>query len=56
MLKLPLNAKKAKYTAEELADLSIDEVKKMIVSQDPKAFDKKASKKKPAKRTASKRK
>lgn len=40
MLKLALGPN-GKYTAEELADISIDEVKKMIVAQDPKAFDKK---------------
>jgi hypothetical protein len=31
-----------KYTPEELQALSIDDVKKMILQQEPKAFDKKA--------------
>ena len=35
-----------KYTPEELAGIELDEVKKMILAQEPKAFDKKA----PAKR------
>ncbi len=46
MLKLPLNAKKEKYTPDQLAVISLEEVKKMITLQDPKAFDKKASSKK----------
>jgi len=46
MLKLPANAKKEKYTADELAGISLEEVKKMITLQDPKAFDKKTSSKK----------
>lgn len=40
-----------KYSAEELADISIEDVKKMILAQDPKAFDKKAT----AKKTATKK-
>ncbi|HUS00522.1 MAG TPA: type I DNA topoisomerase [Chitinophagaceae bacterium] len=56
MLKLPFNTNKAKYTAEELADISLDEVKKMIVTQDPKAFDKKTTKKRSAKKTSTKKK
>ncbi len=55
MLKLPSNAHNTKYTAEELADISLEEVKKMIVAQDPKAFDKN-TKKKTAKKTAAKKK
>ncbi|MDQ6757826.1 MAG: type I DNA topoisomerase [Bacteroidota bacterium] len=46
MLKLPYNTKKTKYTPEELTDISLEEVKKMIVAQEPKAFDKKTSAKK----------
>ena len=46
MLKLPANAKKEKYTPDELAGISLEEVKKLITLQDPKAFDKKASSKK----------
>lgn len=54
MLKLA-NANKTKYTAEELADISLEDVKKMIVAQDPKAFDKKTSiKKKSSKKSAGK--
>lgn len=54
MLKLA-NANKTKYTAEELADISLEDVKKMIVAQDPKAFDKKTSiKKKSSKKPAGK--
>ena len=57
MLKLPYNANKTKYTPEELAKISLEDVKKMIVAQDPKAFDKKTTaKKKPAKKAAAKKK
>ncbi len=42
MLKLKTNtATKQKYTAEELAVINLDEVKKMIVEQVPDAFEKK---------------
>ena len=44
-LRLP----KGKYTAEALATVSLDEVKAMIIAQDPKAFDKKKA---PAKKKA----
>ena len=37
-----------KYTAEELAVLDLEAIKKMIVEQDPKAFDKKTAAKKKA--------
>ena len=46
MMKLPANGAKGKFTPEELATIELDAVKKMIVAQDPKAFDKKAAKKK----------
>lgn len=46
MLKLHNKEDKSKYTAEELAEISLDEVKKMIVAQVPDAFEKKAAKKK----------
>ncbi|WAC39873.1 type I DNA topoisomerase [Pedobacter sp. SL55] len=50
MLKLKNNPKtKGKYTAEELAEISLEEVKKLIVEQSPKAFD---TKKAPAKKKA----
>jgi DNA topoisomerase I len=58
MLKLGLNKNNTKYTAEEVADIDIEDVKKMILAQDPKAFDKKkaaAKKKAPAKKAAAKK-
>ena len=48
MLKLGLNKANAKFTPEELAVIELDEVKKMILTQEPKAFDKKAPAKKKA--------
>jgi DNA topoisomerase I len=48
--KLSGSGAKGKYTSEELQALEIDDVKKMILLQEPKAFDKKA----PAKKAASK--
>ncbi|HPW86111.1 MAG TPA: topoisomerase C-terminal repeat-containing protein, partial [Chitinophagales bacterium] len=41
-----------KYTAEEAALLSLDEVKAMIVAQDPKAFEQKEKKKAAPKKAA----
>lgn len=57
MFKLPAKPGGAgKYSPEELAGLEVEEVKKMILKQDPKAFDKKGSKKStPAKRQAAKK-
>ena len=52
MLKLPANTDKTKYTAEELAKISLEDIKKMIVTQDPKAFDKKTKPKKKATKKA----
>jgi DNA topoisomerase-1 len=46
MLKLQLNGTSKKYTPEELAAIELDEVKKMIVAQEPKAFTKKVIRKK----------
>jgi DNA topoisomerase-1 len=43
MLKLGLNKENKKTTPEEAATLSLEEVKKMIVAQEPKAFDKKSA-------------
>lgn len=40
-----LNAAGAKYTPEELAALELEDVKKIILAQDPKAFDAKGKKK-----------
>ncbi len=56
MLKLTAGPN-GKYTPEELTALDIETVKKMILVQDPKAFDKKtaAKKKAPAKKAASKK-
>ncbi len=49
-----------KYTTDELAVIDLEEIKKMIVAQDPKAFDKKTKKSAPkkaaAKKTATKKK
>jgi DNA topoisomerase I len=56
MLKIAPKADKGKYTAEELATVSLDEVKKMIEATDPNAFVKKvAAKKAPAKRAVKKK-
>jgi DNA topoisomerase I len=61
MLKTGLKADKSKYAAEELAVISLDEVKKMIEAQEPNAFAKKAvvkkiaTKKPAAKKAATKR-
>ncbi len=53
MLKLPSG--KAKKTPEELAAMSLEEVKKLIVAQEPKAFDKKSAAKKGAPRKKAKK-
>ncbi|MHB8403149.1 MAG: type I DNA topoisomerase [Bacteroidia bacterium] len=55
MLKLTKNAKGDKYTPEELAVISLDEVKKMIVEQVPNAFDKKGVKKTASKKPTAKK-
>lgn len=61
MLKITAKKDGGKYTPEEVAGIDLEEVKKMILQQDPKAFDKKATKKKAApkkqaaKKTASKK-
>lgn len=49
MLKLGLNKDNAKYTPEELAVIDLETIKKIIVTQEPKAFDKKT--KAPAKKS-----
>jgi DNA topoisomerase-1 len=46
MLKITSGGTNGKYTPDELAAISLDEVKKMILVQEPKAFDKKATAKK----------
>src|SRR5665213_2081755 len=48
MLKITAKQGGGKYTPEEVADIDLEEVKKMILQQDPNAFDKKATKKKAA--------
>ena len=45
MLKLTAGPN-GKYTADELATIDLEEIKKMILIQEPKAFDKKATAKK----------
>jgi DNA topoisomerase I len=56
MLKLTVKADGSKYTPEELATIDIEEVKKLILVVDPKAFaTKKAPAKKAAKKTATKK-
>jgi DNA topoisomerase-1 len=52
MLKLFSKDDKTKYTPEELATIDLETIKKMIVTQDPKAFDKKTPAKKAAKKKA----
>jgi DNA topoisomerase-1 len=52
MLKLSGKPGGGKYTPEEIADVELEEVKKMILQQDPKAFDKKAAAKKGASKKA----
>ncbi len=50
--KIPKNKKDEKYSAEELAKVSLEEVKKWITAQDKTAFaEKKTPKKTPAKKT-----
>ncbi len=51
MLKITAGPK-GKYTPEELAQLELEEVKKMILVQDPRAFDKKTTTKKAAAKKA----
>ncbi|MEQ1554201.1 MAG: type I DNA topoisomerase [Ferruginibacter sp.] len=52
MLKLVGGGATGKYTAEELAVIDLDTIKKMILTQDPKAFDKKTAAKKSATKKA----
>jgi DNA topoisomerase-1 len=58
MLKLGSKPGGGKYSPEELADLQLEDIKKIIFQQDPKAFDKKttAKKKSTAKKAAPKKK
>lgn len=50
MIKLRSGGSNGKYTPEELAALNLEDVKKMILAQDPKAFDKKSAPKKAARK------
>jgi len=52
ILKIPRKADDSKFTAEELAALPLEEVKKIIESQVPGAFTKKSAKKKSATKKA----
>jgi len=52
MLKLTGKLGGGKYTPEELAVIELEDVKKMILQQDPKAFEKKAAGKKSASKKA----
>ncbi len=54
MLKLGRKADSGKYTAEDLAEIDLEEVKKMIEAQVPNAFAKKGAAKKTATKTATK--
>ena len=56
MLKLFGKEDKTKYSPEELAVIDLEEVKKMILVQEPKAFDKKAPVKKAAAKKVAKKK
>lgn len=56
MMKIPANGANGKYTPGELANIDLEQVKKMIVAQDPKAFDKKSPKKKATKKPTTKKK
>jgi DNA topoisomerase-1 len=53
MLKLTAKEGGGKYTAEDLADIDLELIKKMIVAQDPKAFAKKTATKKTATKKSS---
>lgn len=55
MLKLNRKPSGDKYTAEELKDISLEEVKAMIVEQVPNAFEKKGAKKAAAKKASPKK-
>ena len=52
MLKVIGKGANGKLTAEELAVMELEEIKKMIIEQDPKAFDKKTTAKKAAPKKA----
>lgn len=55
MIKIARKKDGEKYTAEDLASITLDEVKKLIEIEEPDAFAKKAPKKAAAKKTAAKK-
>jgi len=55
ILRIPKKGDDVKYTAEELSSISLDDVKKMIETQMPDAFVKKAAKKTATKKAAPKK-
>jgi len=55
MIKIARKKDGEKYTAEDLANISLDEVKKLIEIEEPNAFAKKAPKKAAAKKTTAKK-
>jgi DNA topoisomerase-1 len=55
MLKLTAKPEGGKYTADDLKDIDLESIKKMILIQEPKAFDKKAPAKKATKKAAPKK-
>jgi DNA topoisomerase-1 len=55
MIKIARKKDGEKYTAEDLASITLDEVKKLIEIEEPDAFAKKAPKKTAAKKTAAKK-
>ena len=55
MLKLGVKKDKSKYTAEELAEVPLEDIKKMIEEQVPNAFSKKPAKKAATKKATTKK-
>ncbi len=55
MLKITSKPEGGKYTPEELSVMKLEDIKKMILQQDPKAFDKKVVKKSASKKSAPKK-
>ena len=55
MLKLGVKKDKSKYTAEELGEVPLEDIKKMIEEQVPNAFSKKPAKKAATKKAATKK-
>ena len=52
MLKITVKPEGGKYTPEELSEMELEDIKKIILQQDPKAFDKKPATKKAASKRA----